>query len=199
MFSCYALDIHFCMNISSLCPKTQTHIHVRSHLYINGEMYDGAPHLGVVDMLLLTLFSLPLLAFTPTSDAKQLEFSEDRGPKFIKDDIRSIKSKNLKDTGVQEHVPDGYVAVDNNVEELKNNLAAIKNTSEALPSDLPNCALSSGADLKEKKDIHQVHIAVKIRPETVDGVGYLLQENAAGGIPEKEEVWYAGRRYNSSK
>ena len=131
------------------------------------------------------MFSFLLLAFTPTS-----EFYEDRGPKFIKDDIKSIKNKNLKDAVVPEHIPDGYLAVDNNVEELKNNLSATKHSSEALPSDLPRCVLSSGAVLKEEKDGHQVPPVVESSPGTVVGVGSSLENIDAVGVPIKEEVWF---------
>lgn len=157
-------------------------------LYSNGKILDGAPHHALVDMRLLTptfLFSSLLLAFTPTSDAKQLEFYEDRGSKFIKDETKSIKNKNLKGTVVPEHVPDGNLTVENNVEELKNNLAAIAHSPEALTSDFPRCASSAGAGLKGEKDGNQVPIAVESSPKTADGAASLLENN----VPVKEEVW----------
>uniref|UniRef100_A0A2N9IEL9 Zinc finger PHD-type domain-containing protein n=1 Tax=Fagus sylvatica TaxID=28930 RepID=A0A2N9IEL9_FAGSY len=122
-------------------------------------------------------------AFTPTSDAKQLEFYEDRGSKFIKDETKSIKNKNLKGTVVPEHVPDGNLTVENNVEELKNNLAAIAHSPEALTSDFPRCASSAGAGLKGEKDGNQVPIAVESSPKTADGAASLLENN----VPVKEE------------
>lgn len=121
--------------------------------------------------------------FTPTSDAKQVEFYEDRDRKFIKNDI---KNKNLKDDSVQEFLPDFYLAVENNAQELKNNLAAIKHSSEALPSVSPNCVL--GVGLNEERDIHQVLTAVGSSSNAVDGVASLLESNDAAGIPVKEEV-----------
>ncbi|KAF5477970.1 hypothetical protein F2P56_004573 [Juglans regia] len=120
--------------------------------------------------------------FTPTSDAKQVEFYEDRGLKFIKNDI---KNKNLKDASVQELLPDAYLAVENNAQELKNNLAAIKHSSEALPSVLPKCSL--GVGLNEERDGHQLLTAVGSSSNAVDGVASSLESNDAGGIPVKEE------------
>lgn len=117
-----------------------------------------------------------------------MEFYEDRGPKFIKDESKSIKNKNLKVSVVPEHVPDGNLAVDNNVEQLKNNLATIAHSSEALPSDFPRCVSSAGAGLKGEKDSDQVPIAVESSPKIVDGVASLLESNVAG-VPIKEEVW----------
>lgn len=121
--------------------------------------------------------------FTPTSDAKQVEFYEDRGLKFIKNDI---KNKNLKDASVQEFLPDAYLAVENNAQELKNNLTAIKHSSEALPSVLPKCGL--GVGLNEERDGHQLLTAVGSSSNAVDGVASSLESNDAGGIPVKEEV-----------
>lgn len=123
----------------------------------------------------------------PTSDAKQLEFYEDRGPKFIKDDTRSGKNKDLKAAVVSDHVPDGSLAVDNNIEEPNNNLPASKHHSEALPSDLSRCVLSSGAVQKGAKEGQIISTAIGSSRKTVGGVAASIENMDADDVPVKEE------------
>ncbi|KAL6280727.1 hypothetical protein ACE6H2_017608 [Prunus campanulata] len=82
--------------------------------------------------------------FTPPSDAKQLEFSEDRGPKTSKADIQSMKNKKLSDSVVREPAAP---AANSSVE---------KNSSEAVISDISKHKLSFGDGLKDDKVGQQV-------------------------------------------
>ncbi|KAM5571356.1 hypothetical protein ABKV19_011787 [Rosa sericea] len=82
--------------------------------------------------------------FTPSSDAKQLEFSEDRGPKISKADVQSMKYKKSSNSVVREPAPNVSLATDYTVE---------KHSSEVLLSDRSK-RIDDG--LKEDKVEHQV-------------------------------------------
>lgn len=82
--------------------------------------------------------------FTPSSDAKQLEFSEDRGPKISKADVQSVKYKRSSNSVVREPATNVSLATDYTVE---------KHSSEALLSDRSK---RIGDGLKEDKVEHQV-------------------------------------------
>ncbi|XP_004309526.1 PREDICTED: uncharacterized protein LOC101300304 [Fragaria vesca subsp. vesca] len=82
--------------------------------------------------------------FTPSSDAKQLEFSEDRGPKISKADVQSVKYKRSSNSVVREPATNVSLATDYTVE---------KHSSEALLSDRSKTV---GDGLKEDKVEHQV-------------------------------------------
>ncbi|PRQ16739.1 putative chromatin regulator PHD family [Rosa chinensis] len=82
--------------------------------------------------------------FTPSSDAKQLEFSEDRGPKISKADVQSMKYKKSSNSVVREPAPNVSLATDCTVE---------NHSSEALLSDRSK-KIDDG--LKEDKVEHQV-------------------------------------------
>ncbi|KAK4796392.1 hypothetical protein SAY86_028718 [Trapa natans] len=74
--------------------------------------------------------------FRPTRDAKQLEFYEDRGAKSFRTDIRSVKSRNLKDTVAVETISDCRIAVSKTDEIPKNDVAASERAVESLCAEL---------------------------------------------------------------
>lgn len=119
--------------------------------------------------------------FTPTSDAKQLEFSEDRGPKISKGDIQSKNSKKFSDSMVREPASDGCLPVDSTVE---------KHLSEALISDTHKQKISIGDGLKEDKVGHQVPVVPEnlTLTKTIDAVASLLEHNDGAADCEKKEV-----------
>ncbi|KAJ1404009.1 Zinc finger, PHD-type [Sesbania bispinosa] len=123
-------------------------------------------------------------AFTPTSDAKQLEFYEDRGPKIFKADTRSIKNKNLKDIVVQEHVSNDYFAVDTIAEEPNNNLTTTEESSEALYPNITRHSLSVGDVLADEKTGHKL---VEMSSKTDDAVTSILNHNKVGNASVKEK------------
>ncbi|KAM1477012.1 hypothetical protein ACFX1Q_038381 [Malus domestica] len=118
--------------------------------------------------------------FTPTSDAKQLEFSEDRGPKISKGDIQSKKSKKFSDSVVREPASDGCLPADSTVE---------KHSSESLISDTRKQKISIGDGLKEDKVGHQVPAVPEnlTLTKTVDAVASLLEHNDGAADCEKKE------------
>uniref|UniRef100_A0A5B6ZPX5 Zinc finger PHD-type domain-containing protein n=3 Tax=Davidia involucrata TaxID=16924 RepID=A0A5B6ZPX5_DAVIN len=127
-------------------------------------------------------------AFTPSSDSKQLEFYEDRGPNVLETDTPSIKNGNLRDTLPEDPLPDGYHVVDNDVDEPKNKLASSEHPSEALSSDMSRHNFSIGASPKEDKAGHQVSASIESSPKTDNGMVSLLEHNDFGSVSVKEEV-----------
>lgn len=121
------------------------------------------------------LFPFLLLVFTPTSDAKQLEFYEDRAPKFPKGEIQSMKNKNLKETTVKEPTSNPHLAAHGNVE---------KHSTEALSSDVSRQDLPIGTGLKEEKIDHQHPAVLESSPKEDDAVGSSVQRDNV-----KEEVF----------
>uniref|UniRef100_A0A5B6ZMZ7 Zinc finger PHD-type domain-containing protein n=1 Tax=Davidia involucrata TaxID=16924 RepID=A0A5B6ZMZ7_DAVIN len=127
-------------------------------------------------------------ASTLSSDAKQLEFYEDRGLKVLKIDTPSIKNGNLRDTEPEDPLSGGCHVVQNDVDEPKNNLASSDHPSEALSSDVSRHNFSVGARPKEDKAGHQVSARIESSPKTVDGVASILEHNDIGSLSVKEEV-----------
>lgn len=84
---------------------------------------------------------------TPASDAKQLAFCEDRGPKSFKTDIRSVKNRDLRDGVPFEPESDGHVAVCKILENAKANSATLKQ-----PLQGPSAEFSCPADAVSTKD-----------------------------------------------
>lgn len=121
-----------------------------------------------------------LLALTPSSDAKQLEFYEDRSPKCLKTDVQSRKNNSLKDAVVRESVSDGILAACDNVE---------KNSSEALPSEMSREDVQVGTGLNEDKVGYQLPVAPGSSPKTSDAVATLIGHTDAGNLFLKEEVY----------
>ncbi|XP_045806472.1 uncharacterized protein LOC123899401 isoform X1 [Trifolium pratense] len=118
--------------------------------------------------------------FTPTSDAKQLAFYGDRGPKVFKDGIRSIKNKNSKDTVVRDHISNDSFAVGTIMEVSNNNLTTTEESSEALYPKKSRRSHSAGDILAEEKTGHKV---LEMSSKTDDAVTSVLKhtylENAS--------------------
>ncbi|XP_031259072.1 uncharacterized protein LOC116117184 isoform X1 [Pistacia vera] len=125
--------------------------------------------------------------FRPTSDAKQLEFYEDRGPKSSKTDIQIIKSKNVREDVHHEPVSDGHLAEDTGVDRSKNNLAANDCPLDALSSDVSRHFYSNGDGLKQEMASHQLPAAVKSSPTTDDIAGSMLEDNDTRNVSVKPE------------
>lgn len=128
--------------------------------------------------MLIPIFLFPflLLVFTPTSDAKQLEFNEDRAPKFHKGEIPSTKNKNLKETTIKEPTPDPHLAANGNIE---------KHSTKASSSDVSRQDFSTGTKLKEEKTDNHHSAALEISSKVDDGVGSSFQHDNV-----KEEVLF---------
>ncbi|KAK9926432.1 hypothetical protein M0R45_023664 [Rubus argutus] len=109
--------------------------------------------------------------FTPSSDAKQLEFSEDRGPKISKADVQSMKYKKSSNSVVREPASNVSPVADHTIE---------KHSSEDLVSDRSK---RIGDGLKEDKVDHQVsavpgHMTITKMDDAA--VASLLELNDAG-------------------
>ncbi|KAK4262968.1 hypothetical protein QN277_028452 [Acacia crassicarpa] len=126
-------------------------------------------------------------AFTPTSDAKQLEFYEDRGLKNFKTDTWSVKSKTLKDIVVQEHVSNNYAVVDTIMEEPNINSAATEDSSEALYPDTARHSFSVGREIAAEKTENKAPSVSEISSKTDDNISPYLKNNSAGNASIKEE------------
>ncbi|XP_054824295.1 uncharacterized protein LOC129322189 isoform X1 [Prosopis cineraria] len=126
-------------------------------------------------------------AFTPTSDAKQLEFYEDRGLKNSKTDTWSIKNKTLRDIVVQEHVSNNYSAVDTIMEEPNINSATTEDSSEALYPDMTRHSFSVGPEIAEEKTENKAPSVVEISSRTDDNISPYLKNNSAGNASVKEQ------------
>lgn len=117
---------------------------------------------------------------TPSSDAKQLEFYEDRGSKFSKTEIQSMKNKNLRDAVVREPLSDGCPAACDN---------AKKHTSEAMPSEVPRHDFNMATGQNEEKVDNQHPAVLGSSPKTDDAVATSAEHGDAGNIHVKEEVY----------
>nr|XP_034903796.1 uncharacterized protein LOC118040859 isoform X2 [Populus alba] len=124
------------------------------------------------------VFHASKTAFTSTSDAKPLEFYEDRTPKSFKGEHQGNKSKHLRDSGIQEQKSDSYIAVENGVE--KPNLAVVEQSSEALSLDISRPHSSTGAGLEEEKSSHDVVVAVESSPKESNVVASAPEHNDCG-------------------
>ncbi|KAK6250895.1 hypothetical protein SCA6_004900 [Theobroma cacao] len=125
--------------------------------------------------------------FRPSSDAKQLEFYEDRGSKSFKMDVQSVKNKNLRDGVLQEPTSDGNVALNHAIERPQNNLVAKERASEASTSSMSGHDCSIRFELKEEKVDHQIPAAMKSSPATEDVVALPLEHKDPGITPVIEE------------
>lgn len=125
------------------------------------------------------IFFFLLLVFTPTSDAKQLEFYEDRAPKFPKGESYIARNKNLKETVVRDPASDRYLVPHVNVG---------KHSTEALSSDMSGQDVSIGTGLKEEKIGHQLPAVLESSPKTDDAAGSSAGHDNAGKLCIKEEV-----------
>lgn len=122
--------------------------------------------------------------FRPSSDAKQLEFYEDRGPKSFKADVQSVKSKNL-DNVLQEPTSDGNLAL--NRDRPKNNVVGRERLSGVSISGMSGHDCSIRIEVNEEKADHQFPAAVKRSPETEDPVALPSERKYPAVTPVKEE------------
>uniref|UniRef100_A0A6N2N4F9 Zinc finger PHD-type domain-containing protein n=1 Tax=Salix viminalis TaxID=40686 RepID=A0A6N2N4F9_SALVM len=123
-------------------------------------------------------------AFTSTSDAKPLEFFEERALKSFKSEPQSDRNKNLKDTDIQEQKSDSYIAVENVVEKLKNNLAVVELPLDALSPNISRPDYLTGAGLKEEKSSHEVLVTVQSSPKVLASAP---EHDDCGRVPVKQE------------
>ncbi|XP_057732162.1 uncharacterized protein LOC130947476 isoform X1 [Arachis stenosperma] len=124
-------------------------------------------------------------AFTPTSDAKPLEFYEDRGLKVSKDDTRSMKNKNSKDIVVQEHISNDCFAAGTIMEEPTNNMATTEDSSEPLYADTARHNFSIGDVLPEEKAGNRGPSLVEMPSKPDDAVTSVLKHNGVANASSK--------------
>ncbi|XP_022722110.1 uncharacterized protein LOC111279374 isoform X2 [Durio zibethinus] len=124
--------------------------------------------------------------FRPSSDAKQLEFYEDRGPKFFKTHVQSVKNKNLKDNLLQEHTSDGSLALNLVVERPKNDLGERECTSEVSIPGMSGHDCPIRIEAKDEKADHQFPTAMKTSAKSEDLVALPLEHKYLGITPDKE-------------
>lgn len=124
--------------------------------------------------------------FRPSSDAKQLEFYEDRGPKSSKTGIQNMKNKNLPEDVQRESISNCHLSVDHGVDKHKNDLAADERPLDAFSTDTsrPHSASVDGRE-QEMAGHH-----IKGSPKT-DGIsGSMSEHNDARNISVKQEVCF---------
>lgn len=115
-------------------------------------------------------FSVILLASTLSSDAKQLDFSQDRDCKAVSDDLQHGKNggdKSLDRPG-----------------ECATNLASNENGIEVAPRN----DVSSGETLRDGNKGAQVPLVSEKLSKTCDAVESLPEVNVPWNLPVKEEV-----------
>lgn len=120
----------------------------------------------LIDINFCVSFLMLLLVFTSTSDGKKLEFYGDRGSKFSKDEIQSMKGKYLRDTAGRQSSSDGRGEHDD----------AEKYSSEALSTDVSRRDFSTGEAPEGDKVGPLPSDALQTSPKT-DGVMGLLVVN----------------------
>ncbi|KAF7137678.1 hypothetical protein RHSIM_Rhsim07G0076500 [Rhododendron simsii] len=123
-----------------------------------------------------------------SSDARQLESCEDRGPKIIKTDSQTIKNADLRGTMVKDPLLSAHHVVENNIDKPNDNLAARENPSETLASDVSGHNFPIGARSMEEKIGHQLSARSDRSYKVDDGTASSLEQNDAGSAPVKEEV-----------
>jgi hypothetical protein len=114
-----------------------------------------------------------------------LAFYGDRGPKVFKDDIRSIKNKNLKDTVVQDHISNDSFAVGTTMEVSNNNLTTTEESSEALYPKKTRRSHSAGDVLAEEKTGNKV---LEMSSKTDDAVTSVLKHTYLENASAKKKV-----------
>lgn len=128
--------------------------------------------------------------FRPTSDAKPLEFYEDRGPQSSKTDIQNMKNKNLPEDVHRESVSDGHLSLDDGVDKPKSELATNEHPLDTFSSDASRPDSSNVDGVEEEMAGHQVPSAIKNSP-TIDNVsGSMLEHNDNKSITVKQEVCF---------
>ncbi|OMP02789.1 Zinc finger, PHD-type [Corchorus olitorius] len=124
--------------------------------------------------------------FRTGSDAKQLEFYEDRGSKSIKTDIQSVKNKNSKDGVLQDPTLDGNFALNHTIERPKNSFVGKERALDASTSGMSGHDGLIRSELKEEKADHHFPPSMESSPKTED-VALLLELKDPGITPVKIE------------
>ncbi|XAR70109.1 hypothetical protein NMG60_11026865 [Bertholletia excelsa] len=124
----------------------------------------------------------PKTACTLSSDAKKLDFYEDRGSKSVKTDTHlDPRSSLLGDPSLG-----GHQMLENNVNKPKDDLALNEHHSVALASDACGHNVSAGARLLKGKDDHQVSTRTE-NSGADNGMALSMECNHPGSVPIKEE------------
>ncbi|XP_059662126.1 uncharacterized protein LOC132308141 [Cornus florida] len=127
-------------------------------------------------------------ASTHSSDAKPLEFYEDRGAKVLKTDTQNTKKENSVGTMLEGPLSDGCYALNNDVNKPTNNLAFGENPSEVFSSDVSRHKFSTRTRSKEDKAGQQFSAVIVGSPKTDDEVVSLSERTDHRSVPIKEEV-----------
>lgn len=123
-----------------------------------------------------------------SSDVRQIESCEDRGPKIVKTDSQTMKNADLRGTMVKDPLPVVQHVVENNIDKPNDNLASSEKPSEALVSDVSGHSFPIGARSMEEKIGHQLSAKSDSSDRVDDGTASSLEQNDAGGDSIKEEV-----------
>lgn len=136
-----------------------------------------------------------LLASILSSDVRQVESCEDRGPKIVKTDSQTIKNADLRGTMVKDPLPVVQHVVENNIDKPNDNLASSEKPSEALVSDVSGHSFPIGARSMEEKIGHLLSAKSDSSDRVDDGTASSLEQNDAGGDSIKEEVYISVTYY----
>lgn len=118
--------------------------------------------------------------FTPTSDAKKLEFYEDRSAKSYKTDIRSVKNRNLRDSEAVDPTSDCRIPDSKTDEIPKHDVAAAECAQEGSSAEF-TC---NSQDILVKDRIpHNVCVVNTSAKE-------VALEDRYNGIPKMEVVCF---------
>ncbi|KAL6979387.1 hypothetical protein U1Q18_021052 [Sarracenia purpurea var. burkii] len=108
------------------------------------------------------------------SNAKQLEFFEDRDPKIVKTDTQSTKNADFRDT-----LPNNSLPANHHV---------VEHPSDVLVSDVSGHNFPTRASSLEEKFGNQVSARTEDSSKIDEGMASLLERNDPGNVPVKEEV-----------
>ncbi|XVE58172.1 hypothetical protein DITRI_Ditri04bG0149100 [Diplodiscus trichospermus] len=123
--------------------------------------------------------------FRPSSDAKRLEFYEDRDQKSFKTDVQCVKNKTLKDRVLQEPATDGNLALNHGVERWKNNLGGRERVLEASTSVVSGHDCPIKLEEMEEKADYQFPTAMKSSAKA-DLIALPVEQKYPGITPVKE-------------
>lgn len=136
----------------------------------------------------LGLFGVPYAGFTSTSDAKQLEYYEDRSSKLPKINQSSNKG-NSRDILAHDPASDSCHVVDSNADKPDDTLVAAEHHSESFPLDAPRHDCPVEGSLGKDKTELQVPMLSEISLKT-DIVSSTLEYISVESVPVKEEVCF---------
>lgn len=121
---------------------------------------------------------------TTSTDAKQSESYEGKGPKVFKTDKQSCKHENSRVDVPANHKSDGCLDMFN----TNNNPLSSGQPSENVSFDDSRLNPSKEANPMEENDGNQVPPSVEISPQTEDGMASSLKHNPMETITMKDEV-----------